>query len=182
MLIQTNRLSLEEIKAEDTAAIHELHSFTETDRFNTLGIPNDFEETLQLVQQWLKLQREEVRKSYIFCLKEKERQAFAGLAAINLGKQKYRIGEIWYKIHPDFWGRGFATEAATRLLDFGFNTLQLHRIEAGCAVDNVASARVLEKVGMLREGSKRKVLPVRGQWLDNYEYAILEEDFKNYLS
>lgn len=178
MILQTSHLSLEEVKIEDTAAIHLLHSFPETDRFNTLGIPADFEETRQLVQQWVELQQEEVRKSYIFCLKEKKTGAFTGLAALTVGKPKFRIGEIWYKIHPDYWGRGYATEAATGLLDLGFHKLHLHRIEAGCAVENTASSRVLEKAGMQREGSKRKVLPVRGQWLDNYEYAILEEDFQ----
>jgi len=59
--------------------------------------------------------------------------------------------------------------------------LQLHRIEAGCSVDNIASSKVLEKVGMTREGMKRKKLPIRGEWKDNYFYAILEDDFNNRL-
>ena len=50
-------------------------------------------------------------------------------------------------------------------------------MEAGCAVENIASSKVLEKVGMTREGMKRKKLPIRGQWKDNYFYGILEEDF-----
>lgn len=62
-------------------------------------------------------------------------------------------------------------------MDFGFNDLKLHRIEAGCAVENIASSKVLEKVGMTKEGMKRKKLPIRGEWKDNYLYAILEEDF-----
>ncbi|WP_017730552.1 GNAT family N-acetyltransferase [Nafulsella turpanensis] len=178
MHLITRHLSLEELKPGDIADVHQLHSLPETDHFNTLGIPAGIEETQQLVEQWLKLQQEEPQQSYVFCLKEKEKQTFAGLGAITLGKPKYRIGEIWYKVHPNFWGRGYATETAFALLNFGFNTLRLHRIEAGCAVENVASARVLEKAGMLCEGSKRKVLPIRGQWVDNYEYAILEEDFR----
>ncbi|MEL7146066.1 MAG: GNAT family protein, partial [Bacteroidota bacterium] len=59
-----------------------------------------------------------------------------------------------------------------------FDQLKLHRIEAGVAVDNQRSIRVLEKAGMTREGRKRKVLPIRGDWYDNYHYAILEEDFQ----
>jgi [ribosomal protein S5]-alanine N-acetyltransferase len=64
-----------------------------------------------------------------------------------------------------------------KLLDFSFNILKLHRIEAGCAVENTASIKVLEKAGMTREGMKRKKLPIRGDWKDNYFYAISEEDF-----
>ena len=70
-----------------------------------------------------------------------------------------------------------AYEALNKLLDFGFNDMRLHRIEAGCAVENIASSKVLEKVGMTKEGMKRKKLPIRGEWKDNYFYAILEEDF-----
>jgi ribosomal-protein-alanine N-acetyltransferase len=57
--------------------------------------------------------------------------------------------------------------------------LKLHRIEAGCAVGNFASIRVLEKVGMTNEGRKREILPIRGKWIDNYFYSILENEFKN---
>lgn len=63
------------------------------------------------------------------------------------------------------------------VLDFCFNQLKLHRITAGCVTENIASAKVLEKSGLLKEGHCRKILPIRGQWFDNDEYAILEEDF-----
>lgn len=63
------------------------------------------------------------------------------------------------------------------VLDFYFNQLKLHRITAGCATENIASAKVIEKSGFLREAHGRKILPIRGQWFDNYEYAILEEDY-----
>jgi ribosomal-protein-alanine N-acetyltransferase len=62
-------------------------------------------------------------------------------------------------------------------LEFGFIDLKLHRIEAGCAVENIASTKTLEKVGFVREGMKRKKLPIRGEWKDNYVYGILEEEF-----
>jgi len=50
-------------------------------------------------------------------------------------------------------------------------------VEAGCAVDNLASVKVLEKSGFTREGRSRKLLPIRGEWADNYFYSILEEEF-----
>lgn len=62
------------------------------------------------------------------------------------------------------------------MLEFGFTELNLHRIEAGCAVENTGSIRVLEKVGMIREGRKRKVLPLKNGWSDNFHYAILSSD------
>ncbi|MDR1201453.1 MAG: GNAT family N-acetyltransferase [Tannerellaceae bacterium] len=48
--------------------------------------------------------------------------------------------------------------------------------EAGVATENIRSIKVLEKSGMIREGLRRKILPIRGEWKDNYHYAIVEND------
>lgn len=58
----------------------------------------------------------------------------------------------------------------------GLFGLKLHRIQAGCAVENTGSIKVLEKAGMIREGRRRQVLPLKSGWSDNFEYAILETD------
>jgi hypothetical protein len=55
----------------------------------------------------------------------------------------------------------------------------LHRIKAGCAVENIASIKVLEKVGMIREGRGRQLLPLKSSWSDNFQYAILETDSRS---
>jgi ribosomal-protein-alanine N-acetyltransferase len=172
-MLETNRLYLRELVVEDLDHIHELHSLPETDQYNTLGVPDSIQATQQLVEEWLVLQTQEPRKSYIFVIETKADNRF-----MDIGKPKYRSAEVWYKLHSAFWGVGYATEALTTLLSFGFNDLKFHRIEAGCAVENMASMRVLEKVGMKREGMKRKKLPIGGAWKDNYFYGMLEEDFQ----
>jgi RimJ/RimL family protein N-acetyltransferase len=89
-----------------------------------------------------------------------------------------RIYEIGWIFHPRYHGQGYATEAATTLLRYGFETLGVHRIIATCQPENVASWRVMEKLGMLREAHFRKVFPVdETTWLDEYLYAILEEEW-----
>ena len=157
--------------------VHELHSLPETDEFNTLGIPENIQTTKNLLEEWIALQKQEPRSCYIFCIDKNDDNSFIGLIALNLGKANYQSAEVWFKINKNFWRKGYTTEALTILLDLGFNNLKLHRIEAGCAVENIASSKVLEKVGMIREGIKRKKLPIRGQWKDNYFYGILEEEF-----
>ena len=62
------------------------------------------------------------------------------------------------------------------IINFGFDDLKLHRIEAGCAVENIGSIRVLEKVGMNLEGRKRQNLPLKNGWSDNFEYAIVSSN------
>jgi [ribosomal protein S5]-alanine N-acetyltransferase len=180
MQLQTERLKLTELSLTDLAQIHQLHSLPETDEFNTLGIPGTIQTTELLLSEWIKQQTLIPRQSYIFCIKFPETDQFIGLMALQTGKPNYKIAEVWYKIHPDHWKRGYTTEALIKLLEFGFTDLGLHRIEAGCAVENMASIRVLEKAGMTKEGSKRKVLPIRGKWIDNYIYSILETEFEQY--
>jgi RimJ/RimL family protein N-acetyltransferase len=78
-------------------------------------------------------------------------------------------------------GKGYGTEV-NRVLDFGFNDLNLHRIKAGCAVENIASIKVLEKVGMIREGRGRQLLPLKlvGQTIFNMLFwkRMTEKNFK----
>ena len=105
---------------------------------------------------------------------------FIGEAGLSVTNDRFRMGEIYYNLLPEFWGQGFATEAVKTIIKFGFEELRLHRIEAGVTTDNQMSIKVLEKVGMTREGLKRKMLPIRGNWKDNYHYAILEEDERDY--
>ena len=174
--LSTPRLTLNPVNPADLEEIHALHSLPETDEFNTLGIPQNVEETQQILQEWINASEREQSPEYTFGIRDKETNDFTGLIALKCGSPKFRNGEVWYKLHVKHWGRGYATEALNRVLKFGFSELKLHRIEAGCAVENKGSARVLEKAGMQREGRKRKVLPLKSGWSDNYEYAILEED------
>jgi RimJ/RimL family protein N-acetyltransferase len=89
-----------------------------------------------------------------------------------------RIYEIGWVFHPRYHGQGYATEAATALFAYGFETLGLHRIIATCQPENVASWRVMEKLGMRREAHFRKVFAVDATtWLDEYLYAMLEEEW-----
>jgi RimJ/RimL family protein N-acetyltransferase len=85
-------------------------------------------------------------------------------------------GEIWYLVDPDFWGKGIATETATRLLDFGFGELGLHRIWASSLPENPASGRVLEKAGMRNEGFLVGNLKIHGVWKSSFLYAMLAEE------
>jgi len=177
MQLKTPRLSLSEISMDDVPEVHALHSLPETNEFNTLGIPASPEETQILISGWIKLQQETPRMAYTFCVFLAETNEFIGLIGLKLGKLNYRIAEVWFKTHPAFWRKGYTSEALQEVLRFAFIDLCLHRVEAGCAVGNLASIKVLEKAGMTREGRKRAILPIRGEWVDNFFYSILEREF-----
>lgn len=174
-MIKTERLILRDVKSEELSLVHQLHSFPEVDEFNTLGIPENEAATAEILSEWLQNEKESERTQYIFVIETLD-NIFVGLIALNSIDAKFRSAKIWYKLHPAQWRQGFATEALRKLITFAFEDLGLHRLEAGCAVNNLASCKVLEKAGMIKEGGKRKVLPIRDEWIDNYEFAILEDD------
>ncbi|HMG16652.1 MAG TPA: GNAT family protein [Saprospiraceae bacterium] len=178
MLIITDRLTLREITETDLNKIHELHSLSEIDQFNTLGIPENINITQNILIDWLQYKEITPQKQFVLCI-ENNTNDFIGLLGLNYRKPTYKSAEIWYKLFPEFWSQGYATEVVKAILQYCFTELKLHRIEAGCATQNISSIKVLEKSGFLREGLKRKILPIRGEWIDNYFYAILEEDFFN---
>ena len=176
MKIQTDRLTLQEISWDDLAMIHQLHLVPEVDEFNTLGIPGNLDETRNNIQAYIDNQNEFPRSRFCWRAILKETDDFIGIAGMTLSNDRFKMGEFYYKLFPKFWGNGLATEMAKALIKFGFEECKLHRIEAGVATQNLASIRVLEKAGMTCEGTRRKILPIRGEWVDNFHYAILEGD------
>jgi ribosomal-protein-alanine N-acetyltransferase len=180
MDIESKRLKLLEITWNDLMDIHRLHSFPEVDEFNTLGIPKSIEDTKVVIRPLIEAQNEEPRKSYTWKIILKEPEAFIGLAGLKLSLDKFKLGEIYYKLLPSYWGKGFATEVSKTLIKSGFEHFHLHKVEAGVATENIRSINVLEKSGMIQEGLRRKILPIRGAWIDNYHYAIVEDDPRDY--
>ncbi len=92
------------------------------------------------------------------------------------GEHTYEIGWV---LHPDHQSKGYASEAAYSVLKYGFETLKLHRIIATCQPENVPSWKVMEKIGMRREGFFKKCIPHAGGWWDEYYYAILQGEWGN---
>lgn len=180
MQLKTERLLLTEITWDDLEDIFKLHSTPEVDEYNTLGIPKNIEVTKEVIKPAIENQQQEKRNLFCWSIKLREDNTFIGLCGMSLSVERFKMGEIYYNLHPDYWGKGYATETAKALVNFGFIDLQLHRVEAGVATENTRSIHVLEKLGMTREGTRRKILPIRGIWKDNYHYAIVEDDKRDY--
>jgi RimJ/RimL family protein N-acetyltransferase len=89
-----------------------------------------------------------------------------------------RQGEIGWSIHPDAQGRGLATEGAREMLRLGFDELGLHRIMADCDPRNVASFRVMERLGMRREAQFIENEFLKGEWIGEIVCAMLEDEWR----
>jgi len=87
-------------------------------------------------------------------------------------------GDIGYELNPEHWRRGYATEAARAMVDYGFRELGLHRVSAWCIADNAASARVLEKAGLRLEGRLRENEHFKDRYWDTLLFGLLEEEWR----
>lgn len=178
LILESERLTLRAFKESDIHNIHEMLQKPESTVFNPSSYSNDKNETQKLINTWKsEAEAGENRKKFTFLIETNRDHTFVGIIGIDIIKPHYKNAETWYKLSPEIWGKGYATEALEKIIQFGFEELKLHRIEAGCAVDNIASYKVMEKSGMIREAHRRKLLPLKSGWSDNYEYAILEEDY-----
>lgn len=172
-MIKKPRLIIAPLTKSDCADIHYKNSFSEVAAFNTIGIPKNLKVTEDFLQPLFKPQQVEQLGWSIRLLKD---NTFIGELGKRVSTPKFNKGEIHYSLIPEFCNKGYATDAVQAILKHGFETLNLHRIEAGVTSQNLKSIKLLEKVGMTREGMHRKILLIRGQWIDNFSYAILVED------
>jgi RimJ/RimL family protein N-acetyltransferase len=92
--------------------------------------------------------------------------------------EEHRLGEIGFIVHPDHQGQGYATESSQVLLEHAFEDLALHRVVGRVEPRNVASARVLEKLGMRREAHLVENEFVKGEWQSELIYAILDREWR----
>jgi RimJ/RimL family protein N-acetyltransferase len=101
-----------------------------------------------------------------------------GDVAFTILKEDERQAEIGFTLARRYHGQGYAGEAVERLLAHLLGERRLHRVRANCDVENTASARLLERVGMRREAHLVESLWFKGHWASEYWYAILREEWE----
>lgn len=145
MRIQTDRLDLRSATPGDAPLLLELFSQPEVLRYLNAGPEWTIDRARQAVENRRKLEAEHGFAQLI--VRKKETGEFIGNAGLHpiLGTSEV---ELLYHFLPSAWGKGYATEAATALLDYGFRVVRLEKIIAVCIPQNVGSWRVMEKAGM----------------------------------
>jgi RimJ/RimL family protein N-acetyltransferase len=113
--------------------------------------------------------------SYYFAVVRQHDDQLLGSCYVSVQAQQQ--GEIGYILGVDYWGQGYATEAARCVLAFGFETLQLHRTFADVVCENHGSVRVLERLGMQREARLLETQWFHNRWWDTCIYAALAREW-----
>ena len=174
--LETKRLILREFAADDFDAVHAYAANSEVCRFMPWG-PNSESETRAFLSRVIEAQASEPRTCYDLAVALQKSERVIGGCGLTIGSLEHRRAELGYCLNREYWNQGYATESARAMIDFGLRRLCLHRIYAHCDPDNPSSVRVLEKLGLRREGFLREHQFVKGHWRDAYLYAILEQEW-----
>ena len=105
-------------------------------------------------------------------------QTFIGWCSLTRWNPEFRSASLTYCFDDAAWGHGYATEAAHALLQWAFDTLDLNRVQAETDTRNLASARVLEKLGFVREGTLREDCVVSGEVSDSWVFGLLRREWQ----
>jgi ribosomal-protein-alanine N-acetyltransferase len=171
--IETERLLLRDFTPLDEADVHEYACDPLVSRYDSWG-PNTDAQTHGFLLERLNEQARWPRDDVTLAAELRSSRKVIGTVRLWVADAENRSGEIGYTFNRAYWGNGYATEAASALLDRAFSHLRLHRIVATCDTRNTASWRVMEKIGMRREAHLIKDKYQKGEWRDSYLYAANE--------
>jgi RimJ/RimL family protein N-acetyltransferase len=176
MELHTERLLLREFVAADWPAVL---AYQRDPRYLQyyLWIDRTPDDAQRFVQMFLEQQAEQPRRKFQLAVVLKANGQLIGNCGIRQTSADAREADIGYELSPDHWGHSYATEAARAIVRFGFAELRVHRIWAWCIADNVASAHVLEKLGLKLEGRLREKEYFKGRWWDTLMYGMLESEW-----
>jgi ribosomal-protein-alanine N-acetyltransferase len=179
--LTTERLILREFNPGDWPAVLAYQSDARYLRYNpwTERTP---EAVQAFVQMFLANQQEQPRTKFQLAITLKSNRQLIGNCGIRLGSPAMDStsasdADIGYELSPSHWGLGYATEAAHAMVQFGFAELHVHRVWSWCLAENIASAHVLEKLGMRAEGRLREKEYFKGRWWDTLLFAILDYEW-----
>jgi [ribosomal protein S5]-alanine N-acetyltransferase len=173
--LETERLILREFRQEDCLPVQEYASDPEVVRYMFWG-PNTEQQTKDFIRKVLASRSGHPRSAYDIVLINKVDSRLIGACGLYIRSVENKEGEIGYVLNRHFWNQGYVTEAARKVISFGFEDLGLHRIFATCDPANTGSFRVMEKIGMQREGYLREHKLMRGIWRDSLLYSILNSE------
>ncbi len=172
--LETKRLALREMRLEDAPALQAWQNCPAQWRHMAME-PEEFADGAARIARYLEHRGAgDQRRLFVYVAILKSSGAL--VATAGLSRYQPAVASLGLSVASSHGARGYGTELATRLLGYGFEDLGLHRIDADVAIENLACMRVLEKVGMVREGIARDCIRAQGRWWTEAKFAILRTD------
>ena len=175
--IETARLILRPFQRDDLS--HMQRYATRPAFYRYLPIQEQTPETVaDFLEIRIAIQESPLGTNYAYALELKEVGHIVGSVRLGKAETENGSGDLGFALDSDYQGRGLMTEAVQAMLCRGFTNMGLHRIRATADVENTASWRLMERVGMSREEGVSHGRNMRGEWREAYVYMILESEFR----
>lgn len=174
--LETERLRLRKLMLRDANDIFEYAGNPEVSRFVTWDVHRAVADSISFIRASLTQYDENNCGPWGIVFKENNK--LIGTISFMGWNHLQNNAEIGYAMSSDYWNKGIMTEAMKVSLTFGFNKMNLHRIQARCLTDNFASEKVMQKCGMKFEGILREAIIKDGNYHDLKVYSILRNEFK----
>ncbi|TDS86323.1 GNAT family N-acetyltransferase [Nesterenkonia aurantiaca] len=169
--LTTDRLLLRDFISADVPGVHAYAADAEVCRYMDWG-PNTLEQTRVFIEDTMAAASRSARESFTWAVTAGGE--VLGACSVTITSAEHHRGELGYVLARRFWGQGYATEAADAVLGFAHEELGLQRVEATCRPGNIASQRVLRRIGMQQEALLRSHMLIRGRREDSLLFVRVD--------
>lgn len=175
--IEINRLRLRRFDPQDLTDFLAYRNDPEIARYQSWESTSEAQ-AQQFIEELQAIEPGTPGEWFQFAIADAHTNRLIGDCALHVLADEPRLGEIGYTLARAYHGQGYGQEAVRGLLGYCFETLQLHRVSATVDCRNSASIALLDRVGMRREGHFRKHMWFKGEWCDEFLYAMLQEEWQ----
>ena len=175
--LETDRLILRELRRSDFRDMYEYSADPMTSKFLLWDVHKSQEYTKEFIEYVISKYKSGDYNDWALVYKFNNKMI--GTCGFTKIDEENNVAEIGYVLNPEYWNLGLATEAARAVIEFAFDVMKMHRVEAKFMYGNDASLAVMKKLGMKLEGYHRDMLLVKGKYRTIGYAAILRSEYKN---
>jgi|SRR6185436_18186841 len=170
-VLESERLVFQQIVASDAPDIFELRTNEKVLRYSDRAPMKNMQEAMDMVKKIS--DSFENNEAIAWAMKLKETGKTVGHITFWRIIKEHHRAEIGYAMFPEYWGKGFMTEAIQRVIDYGFSEIKFHSIEANVNPNNQPSIKLLERVGFIREAYFKENYYFNGKFMDSAIYSLI---------
>jgi aminoglycoside 6'-N-acetyltransferase len=178
IILESARLLLRPFQECDAVAFSAYRSDPDVARYQGWNAPFNLHQADLFIKKMKELQPGKPGVWYQFAIERKGRTGLIGDCALHVVAGNGRLAEVGFTLAREHQRRGYASEAVSRLLDYAFDDLDLHRVIAACDVENVRSAELMKRIGMRQEGHHIENNWFKGRWSSDYLFAVLQHEWR----
>ena len=176
-VLETERLLLRPVTLDDKDAIFDYASDPEVTKYMLFNTHTSIADVMAFYD-WLKTSWEN-RERIEFGMELKLAKELIGVCGLHQLSADDQSVELGYVLRRTYWGKGYMSEAVRELMRFSFEEMGMYRVQAFCFAENERSARVMERCGMMCEGTLRDHRIVRNEYVSQKLYSILRPEWES---